>query len=119
MSEKTEPPTPKKLRDAREKGNLMSSRELVSTVVMLVGLIAVYTVATDVPTRFRHALDDMLAMIGQEGFGTQATRFAYSMATEMLAVTAVVFGAVVLAAVLANVGQTGIYFSASKFTLER
>jgi len=116
MSEKTEPPTPKKLRDAREKGNLMSSRELVSTVVMLVGLIAVYTVATDVPTRFRHALDDMLAMIGQEGFGTQATRFAYSMATEMLAVTAVVFGAVVLAAVLANVGQTGIYFSASKFT---
>lgn len=115
MSEKTEPPTPKKLRDAREKGNLMSSRELVSTVVMLVGLVAIYVVATDVPTRFRHALDDMLAMIGQEGFGTQATRFAYSMATEMLAVTGVVFAAVVLAAVLANVGQIGIYFSVAKF----
>ena len=116
MSEKTEPPTPKKLRDAREKGNLMSSKELVSTVVMLGGLLALYTVATDVPKRFRHALDELLAMVVQTDIGTQAERFAISMVTEMLAITGVVFGAVVLTAVLANVGQIGIYFSFSKFS---
>jgi type III secretion protein U len=116
VSEKTEPPTPKKLRDAREKGNLMSSKELVSTLVMLGGLLAVYTVATDVPMRFRRALDELLAMVGQVDVGTQAERFAIAMVTEMLAVTAVVFGAVFLTAVLANVGQIGIYFSFSRFS---
>lgn len=116
MSEKTEPPTPKKLRDAREKGNLMSSAEVVSTLVMLSGLVAIYTVATDVPTRFRHALDEVQAMVGQPGFNTQATRFAYALATELLAVTGVVFGAVMLMGILANVGQKGIYFSISKFS---
>jgi type III secretion protein U len=116
MSEKTEPPTPKKLRDAREKGNLMSSKELVSTLVMLGGLLALYSVATDVPKRFRRALDELLAMVVQVDIGTQAERFAISMVTEMLAITGVVFGAVVLTAVLANVGQIGIYFSLSKFS---
>ena len=73
MSEKTEPPTPKKLRDAREKGNLMSSKELVSTVVMLGGLLALYTVATDVPKRFRHALDELLARFARrQGSGALA-----------------------------------------------
>lgn len=116
MSEKTEPPTPKKLRDARDKGNLMSSRELVSTLVMLGGLLALYSVATDVPKRFRRALDELLAMVVQVDIGTQAERFAISLVTEMLAVTAVVFVAVMLTAVLANVGQIGIYFSFSKFS---
>ena len=116
MSEKTEPPSPKRLRDAREKGNLMSSKELVSTVVMLAGLIALYSVATDVPRRFRRALDELLSMVTQVEIGTQAERFAISLVTEMLAVTGVVFGAVVLSAVLANVAQIGVYFSFSKFS---
>ena len=116
MSEKTEPPTPKKIRDAREKGNLMSSTEVVSTLVMLGGLLAVYSIATDVPMRFRQAIDEVLAMVGQPGFGTQATRFAYDLVTELLAVTTVVFATVMLVAVVANVGQKGIYFSVSKFS---
>lgn len=116
MSEKTEPPTPKRLRDAREKGNLMSSKEVVSTLVMLCALLAVYVVAADVPRRFRRSLDELLKLIGQVEFGTQAVAFAHTMATEMLAVTGVVFGAVVLSAILANVGQIGIYFSFSKFS---
>jgi type III secretion protein U len=116
MSEKTEPPTPKRLRDAREKGNLMSSKEVVSTFVMLCGLLAVYVVSTDVPMRFRRALDEMLALIGQVDFGTQAVRFAGAMVTEMLAITGVVFGAIILGAVLSNVGQIGIYFSLARFS---
>lgn len=116
MSEKTEPPTPKRLRDAREKGNLLKSTEVVSTVVMLAGLVSLYVVAADVPKRFRRALDELLSMVGQVEFGTQASRFAVSMVTEMVAVTAVVFGAIILATVISNVAQIGIYLSASRFT---
>ena len=35
MSEKTEPPTPKKIRDARKKGQVPQSREIVSAVLIL------------------------------------------------------------------------------------
>lgn len=116
MSEKTEPPSPKRLRDAREKGNLLKSTEVVSTVVMLAGLLALYVVAADVPKRFRRALDELMSMVGQIDFGTQASRFAVSMVTEMLAVTGVVFGAIILATVIANVAQIGIYLSFSRFS---
>lgn len=116
MSEKTEQPTPKKLRDAREQGNLMSSNELVSTVVMMAGLLALYFVATDVPGRFEKALDDLVQMVGITDRGSQAERFATSLVTELLAVTGVVYGAIVLAAIVSNVGQFGIYFSFVRLT---
>jgi type III secretion protein U len=116
MSEKTEPPTPKKLRDAREQGNLLKSTEVVSTAVMLCGLVALYVVAADVPKRFQRALDELVKLIGQVDFGSKASEFAYVMVTEMLAVTGVVFGAIILSTVIANVGQIGIYLSASRFT---
>jgi type III secretion protein U len=116
MSEKTEKPTPKKLRDAREQGNLMSSKELVSTVVMMGGVLAVYFVATDVPMRFEKSLDELIQMVSLTDRGTQAQRFAVSLLTELLAVTGVVYGTIILCAIVANVGQFGLYFSFARFT---
>lgn len=46
MSEKTEQPTPKKLRDARNKGQVSSSKDLVSGVLMI-GLFAFLWIAAD------------------------------------------------------------------------
>jgi type III secretion protein U len=116
MSEKTEPPTPKRLRDAREKGNLLKSTEIVSTVVMLAGLLAVYVIATDVPKRFQMALDELVSMIGLVDFGTHATRFAYALVTEVLAVVGMVYAAILVAVFVTNIGQIGLYLSASRFT---
>lgn len=116
MSEKTEPPTPKRLRDARDKGNLLKSVEIVSTVVMLAGLLAIYVIATDVPKRFQMALDELIAMVGLVDFGTQATRFAYALATEVLLVVGVVYAAIVIAIFITNIGQIGLYLSASRFS---
>ncbi|MEY3007646.1 MAG: Yop protein translocation protein [Pseudomonadota bacterium] len=116
MSEKTEQPTPKKLRDAREQGNLMSSKEVVSTAVMMTGLFALYYVATDVPARFAKALDELVTMIGISDRGAQAERFAASLVNELLAVSGVVYGAIILSAILSNVGQFGLYFSFARFT---
>jgi type III secretion protein U len=116
MSEKTEPPTPKKLRDAREKGNLLKSQEVVSSVVMLVGVLAVFVLAAEIPRHFRMSIDEMLRLITLVDSGTQATQFAGELVAHLLAVAGMVFGAIVLAAVLANVAQIGIYFSFSRFS---
>ena len=116
MSEKTEPPTPKRLRDAREKGNLLKSQEVVGIIVMLVGVVMVYTVAADVPRRFRMALDEIVRMIVQVDTGAQASRFSGELVSHVLAVVGMVFAAIVLAAVVANVIQIGIYFSFSRFS---
>ena len=35
MSEKTEPPTPKKLREAREEGNVAKSKDFTQTVLIV------------------------------------------------------------------------------------
>lgn len=43
MSEKTEPPSSKKLRDARKKGEVANSREVVSTALMLALIGLVYS----------------------------------------------------------------------------
>ena len=117
MSEKTEPPTPKKLRDAREKGNLLKSTEVVSSVVMMVGLMVLSSIAADIPSRFRKSMDELLILIVQSssGAGTQATRFAGELVVQVIGVAGLVYGAILLAGILANVGQIGIYFSFSKF----
>lgn len=116
MSEKTEPPTPKRLRDAREKGNLLKSNELVGTVVMLAGLMALYVLATEVPRRFRMALDELILLIGRGEFSTQATVFAGGLFDHLLAVVGMIFAVIVLAIVVVNVAQIGIYFSVSRFS---
>lgn len=117
MSEKTEPPTPKKLRDAREKGNLLKSTEVVSSVVMMVGLMALSSIASEIPNRFRKSMGELLILLTQSesGSGTQASRFAGELVIEVIGVAGFVYGAILLAGILANVGQIGIYFSLSKF----
>ncbi len=115
MSEKTEDPTPKRLRDAREKGNLLKSQEVVSVWVMIMGVWAMFEMAQQVPLRFQMALDEAirLAMVDE---GAQASRFAGALVTHLLGVAGWVFGAVVMAAVLANLAQTGVYFSFARFS---
>jgi type III secretion protein U len=116
MSEKTEPPTPKKLRDARDQGNLLKSQEVVSTVVMLVGVVAVLMVGAEIPRHFRMTIDEMLRLIARVDSGTQATELAGELVFHLLGLAGVVFGAVMLAAILANIVQSGIYFSFSRFS---
>jgi type III secretion protein U len=116
MSEKTEPPTPKKLRDAREKGNLLKSQEVVQTLVMLVGVVMLYNIAADIPRRFRLALDELLRLITLVDAGSQASRLAGELMQHLLGVMGMVFGAIMLAAVIANVAQVGAYFSFARFS---
>lgn len=83
---------------------------------MLVGVVAVFKVGSEIPRHFRMSIDEMLRLITLVDSGTQATQLAGELVSHLLALAGMVFGAVVLAAVLANVVQVGIYFSFSRFS---
>jgi type III secretion protein U len=71
--DKTEQPTPKKLEDARKKGDVAKSKEVTSTVVLIVWIGLGALAVTYAGVRFAALLDMLFAMIGQ---GWQHTGFA-------------------------------------------
>jgi type III secretion protein U len=114
MAEKTEQPTAKKLRDAREQGNLMSSREVVSIAVVVAGVMGLSITGPDVPNAFKSALIEGVRLANRPDFAIAADNFLRVALTQILTVSGVIFVSVVLAGILSNVLQIGIYFSASK-----
>jgi type III secretion protein U len=114
MSEKTEEPTAKKLRDAREQGNLMSSREVVSTAVVVAGVMGLSMIGPDVPKAFRIAMIEAVQLANRPDFSIAADNFLRVALTQILSVSGVVFVAIVIAGILSNVLQIGIYFSVAK-----
>src|SRR5205085_12209098 len=76
--DKTEKPTPKRLQDARKKGDVSKSREVTSTVVLVVWL-ALGALAMGVATvRIAALFESLFTLIGQ-GWGT--TGFAGAVRT--------------------------------------
>ncbi|MDI9331892.1 MAG: EscU/YscU/HrcU family type III secretion system export apparatus switch protein [Alphaproteobacteria bacterium] len=115
MSEKTEEPTPKRLRDAREKGNLMKSQEVISLVVMFVGVYALLMIGVELPRRFEMTLDMLFRLAASTDLSQAEDIFVNALGKNLLEVMSLVFGAIVLAGILSNIGQIGFYFSFSKF----
>ena len=63
--DKTEQPTPKKLEDARKKGDVAKSKEVTSTVVLIVWIGLGALAVTYAGARFAALLDMLFAMVGQ------------------------------------------------------
>jgi len=63
MSEKTEQPTPKKLRDARRKGNIAFSRDFNGIVTYIVGLALVFVAAGSIARGFRDFYVEVIEVI--------------------------------------------------------
>jgi type III secretion protein U len=106
VSEKTEPPTQKKQREAREKGQVVKSRDLVQAVlfVALLGILLGYIGSyTDMMGRLFVLPADLYALpfpVALRAFGLAAIDVAF-------AVCGPVIGVTILAAVAGNVVQTG------------
>lgn len=119
---KTEKPTPKKLRDARKKGDIAKSQELTSsltfTVFALVGINLVARTLEQVHPLLKRMLaapatiGDIEQNLNQ--IGLQAVMFFFVLIGPFLAVA-------FLAAVVANLLQVGLYFSKEpmKFKMSR
>jgi type III secretion protein U len=64
-ADKTEQPTPKKIKDARKEGNVAKSKELTSTVLVLGWLVGGWTMMGMMYGRMQALFDESLRAIGQ------------------------------------------------------
>ncbi|WP_064609280.1 type III secretion system export apparatus subunit SctU [Photobacterium sp. J15] len=110
MSEKTEKPTPKKVRDARKKGQVAKSKEIPSLATMLVTIMWL-------------VIDHSRLMVKLEALFTLPTRLIdlpFSKAAEVamqqtltliMEMLAPFLAAIVLTGIVANIGQFGPLFA--------
>src|SRR3954463_15416628 len=107
--DKTEAPTPKRLEEARKKGQVAKSADLNGAVVMLAGLLTIGAAGPKIAGNLREAMISSLGQIAdpevvsQAGLGDLLMRTGGHLVGAMLPVA----GACMAAAVLVNVGQVG------------
>ena len=111
MSEdKTEKPTDKRLRDAREKGQVAKSREVPAAAVVLVLAVYLFWRGPVIASQFKEAAEAImvLAFLPFE----EALGLALSVAGSLfLKILGPLVPMVVVASVLGNLGQIGLLFS--------
>ncbi|NZA25516.1 type III secretion system export apparatus subunit SctU [Luteimonas sp. SJ-92] len=67
-ADKTEKPTPKKIRDARKEGNVAKSKELTSTVLVMGWIAGAWMLTGMMHARISELFDSSLAAVGQPFF---------------------------------------------------
>lgn len=109
--EKTEQPTPKKVRDAREKGQVARSQEVVTTI-SLFAVIAYLWASFDLLVDKMVVLFSQAAQLSVMGdFRTSAGAGIFLTAKEVALVLLPVIGITVIAGIAANYFQFGSVFS--------
>ena len=115
MSDKTEQPTPKRLRESREKGDVCKSQDVPSALTVLA--LSVYIVVMG-----GHLLESLLAMVegwvdcvvwraGMAHLPHIAPRAAEATFHIAVSIVAPLVGLVMAVALVANLGQVGILFA--------
>lgn len=113
--DKTEQPTPRKLQDARKKGNVAKSKDMTSTIELLVWLAIAALGLPWVTMELSALMHAGLAAIGQP-FDQVASALGQQAWRTLLALTTLALLPVVLVGVLTEFLQAGPVFAADKFT---
>ena len=108
--EKTELPTPKKERDAREQGQVARSQEVVSAVSLLAVIGYLWLAWGDINRRLVEVFDVVPKLVGGD-FAVGAHNGIAYMASVSLKIMLPILGVTVLAGIVANVFQFGFLFS--------
>lgn len=109
--DKTEQPTSKKLRDARKKGQVATSKELVSSALILAFLGLLVAMAGDLVQRFQKLISMPLPFLAAD-FPSAADTLLAAYVREIASITAPFLLLVVVVAIAANTGQFGLLLSA-------
>lgn len=119
-SEKTEDPTPKKLRDQREKGQVPNSKEVVSTVLVL-GFFAWLVVALPGLVQRLGNLMRAAGALSGEAFEVALPSLWETLWSELVAITVPFLLIAVVGAIAASAGQFGVLFAleAAKPSLDK
>lgn len=108
--EKTELPTPKKERDAREQGQVARSQEVVSAFSLFAVIAYLWAAWGPIKNRLT-SLFDVLAALENGDFRTNVHAGMTVVSTEVVGIMLPVLAITVLAGVAANVAQFGFLFS--------
>jgi type III secretion protein U len=108
--EKTEPPSPKKIRDARAKGQVAKSQEVVTTVSLAAVLVTIWLTWTGVIAIWKELLDQIATMTGGD-FRVNASHAIALVFRQSTIIMLPVLGATILAGVAANYVQVGTIFA--------
>ncbi|MGO4514699.1 flagellar biosynthesis protein FlhB [Terriglobus sp. 2YAB30_2] len=108
MSEqKTEQATPQRKRKAREKGDVVRSRELLSSLAMLAGLAAIGAVAPKVLQSWRGAYSDVLSMTSERWDEAMFRHAIWHVALPVLWPAVVVMSCALMGALTGGILQGG------------
>lgn len=115
MSDKTEQPTPKKLLDAKKKGNVAQSKEVGSAVTFLVGVVLIFNQAPKIgegfENLFRLATEIIPRIDGQNLATVTFAPMREAMLVWISSIMLVMLG-IALSGVAAAVGQVGLNLTA-------
>ncbi len=108
--EKTEMPTPKKLRDARSKGQVCNSKDIVSTALLILGFVLVAALGTVLADDFSDLMSYIASMIGEPSLAgpREAGKFALAVICKHSFIFVLCAAAVGIAA---NTAQIGFLFT--------
>jgi flagellar biosynthesis protein FlhB len=108
-ADRTEKPTPKRLRDARKQGDVWKSREFTSTATLLVWLGASVMLVDFADRELRGLLQAVMAALGKTGadFDVTARDLGARAAAALLGATALALVPVCVAGALADFLQAG------------
>ena len=111
-SDKTEQPTPKRLEDARKKGNVAKSMEINSAFVLLTGTLTLFFISgymyQNLSMFMKHVFSGlMLYDIGHDSVRT----YAVSLIAVSIKLIAPLLLAILVIGILVNVGQVGFLFT--------
>jgi type III secretion protein U len=110
MSDKTEDPTPKRLRDARNKGQVAQSKDVASTATLIVVFAYVAATWREDIDRLRH-LFDLIPRLYELEFGDALGILATAVGGEALRMAVPPMLLAAVTGLLANYFQVGVLFS--------
>jgi len=117
MGDKTEAPTPKRRQEAREQGNIPRSPDLTAAVLLVGMLMLLHSFGDGIIKALRTIMEEMLSLrslteLTPVGVGPILLRIIGHVSVAM----APLMGGTILLALLANIGQTGLFFSTKRIT---
>lgn len=109
---KTEQPTPKRLRDARKKGQVASSKDVVSAALMVALMAFIWMGADDYYRKLEEVMLLPVPYINSGlGFRNSLDDVLMGLVILMFQLIAPPLGLVIIVAIVANVGQFGLLLS--------
>jgi flagellar biosynthesis protein FlhB len=105
-SQKTEPPTPRRKKEGREKGQVAKSQDLTAWAAMLAAIVLLQICIAHGATTMRGVLDDMGLAIAHPDQAV-ATKFAADAASKSVGIVAPMLIGMMLISAAISIGQVG------------